>query len=145
MVLLPKFITVLNFSFEPSPLSLIQDYSQKRTVFTSFSPSLFPSPSLVPSLSSPSSSSSFCVHSHPLPSPTPLLLLSCPSISRSLSQQVEIDVTLQSPFLVVPDHGLYSGDASLLVVDLGRLSVVGSTKNPKSLRKASWMLCGSRC
>jgi len=52
-------------------------------------------------------------------------------------KQVEIDVTLQSPFLVVPDHGLYSGDASLLVVDLGRLSVVGSTKNPKSLRKAT--------
>jgi len=38
---------------------------------------------------------------------------------------------------VVPDHGLYSANANLLVVDLGRLSVTGKTNDPKALRKAS--------
>ena len=45
----------------------------------------------------------------------------------------EVDVTLHSPYLVVPENGCYSKDSHLLVVDLGRLSLNGSTKDPQSL------------
>lgn len=45
----------------------------------------------------------------------------------------EIDVTLHSPYLVVPENGCYTKDAHLLVVDLGKLTLNGSTKDPHSL------------
>ena len=45
----------------------------------------------------------------------------------------EIDVTLHSPYLVVPENGSYSKDSHLLLVDLGKLTLKGSTKDPHSL------------
>ena len=51
-------------------------------------------------------------------------------------QQVEVDVTLHSPFLVVPEGGQYSASSScLLIIDLGRLTLFGSTKDPRALIK----------
>ena len=45
----------------------------------------------------------------------------------------EVDVTLHSPYLVVPENGCYRKDSHLLVVDLGKLTLNGSTKDPRSL------------
>ena len=49
----------------------------------------------------------------------------------------EIDVTLHSPYLVVPENGSYSRDSHLLVVDLGKLSLKGSSKDTRSLEEVS--------
>ena len=49
----------------------------------------------------------------------------------------EVDVTLHSPYLVVPENGSYSKDSHLLVVDLGKLTLKGSTKDPHSLEEVS--------
>lgn len=49
----------------------------------------------------------------------------------------EVDVTLHSPYLVVPENGSYSKDSHLLVVDLGMLTLNGSTKDPQSLDEVS--------
>ena len=51
-------------------------------------------------------------------------------------KQIDIDVTLHSPYLLVPERGNYSNESCLIVVDLGQLRVFGSTKDPKSLPKA---------
>ena len=45
----------------------------------------------------------------------------------------EVDVTLHSPYLVVPENGCYRKDSHLLIVDLGQLTLNGSTKDPRSL------------
>lgn len=51
----------------------------------------------------------------------------------------EVDVTLHSPYLVVPENGSYSSkDSHLLVVDLGKLSLKGSTKDPRSLEEVNF-------
>jgi hypothetical protein len=42
-------------------------------------------------------------------------------------KQVELDITLQSPFLVIPERGQYSEDVNLIVADLGKLTVYGCT------------------
>ena len=44
------------------------------------------------------------------------------------SQQMRLDVTLHSPYLVLPQGGYLSPQSSLLVIDLGTLSMSGSTK-----------------
>ena len=46
-------------------------------------------------------------------------------------KQLELDVTLQSPFIVIPEKGLYTDSAHLLVADLGRLSLFGHTTDSK--------------
>ena len=43
-------------------------------------------------------------------------------------QQMRLDVTLHSPYLVVPQGGYLSSGSSLLVVDLGTLSIAGNTR-----------------
>lgn len=43
-------------------------------------------------------------------------------------QHMRLDVMLHSPYLVLPQGGNLSPHSSLLVVDLGTLSVSGSTK-----------------
>lgn len=60
-------------------------------------------------------------------------------------KQLEVAITLQSPYLLVPEKGRYTKNSNLLVVDLGKLSVFGSTKDPKSIlvsegydTKATW-------
>ena len=52
----------------------------------------------------------------------------------------EVNITLHSPYLVVPENGSYSKESHLLVVDLGQLSLKGSTKDPRSLEEVS-MIC----
>lgn len=42
-------------------------------------------------------------------------------------KQIEVDITLQSPFVVVPENGQLTDDANLIVADLGKLSVYGRT------------------
>ena len=46
-------------------------------------------------------------------------------------------MTLHSPYLVVPENGSYSKESHLLVVDLGKLTLKGSTKDPHSLEEVS--------
>ena len=41
---------------------------------------------------------------------------------------MRLDVKLHSPYLVVPQGGYLSPESSLLVVDLGTLSIAGNTK-----------------
>ena len=41
---------------------------------------------------------------------------------------MRLDVTLHSPYLVLPQGGYLSPQSSLLVIDLGTLSMSGSTK-----------------
>ena len=43
-------------------------------------------------------------------------------------QQMRLDVTLHSPYMVVPQGGYLSSGSSLLVVDLGTLSIAGNTR-----------------
>lgn len=47
-------------------------------------------------------------------------------------KQIELDITLQSPFMVVPEKGQYTPDANLIVADLGKLSIYGCTTDNKS-------------
>lgn len=47
-------------------------------------------------------------------------------------KQLELDITLQSPFLILPEKGLYTENVNLIVADLGKLSVYGHTSDNRS-------------
>ena len=52
-------------------------------------------------------------------------------------QRIELDVKLQSPYLIIPEKGIFSNDANLVVMDLGKLTLFGSTTDPKSAPRVS--------
>ena len=55
-------------------------------------------------------------------------------------KQIEVDITLQSPFVVVPEKGQLTDDANLIVADLGKLSVYGRTtdKHYSTIKVLQW-------
>ncbi|XP_064395949.1 intermembrane lipid transfer protein VPS13A-like isoform X2 [Halichondria panicea] len=50
-------------------------------------------------------------------------------------KQLDLDIRLHSPYLIMPEGGTYSEQSHLVVVDLGELRVFGTTKDPKQLPK----------
>ncbi len=55
-------------------------------------------------------------------------------------KQLDLDIRLHSPYLIMPEGGTYSEQSHLVVVDLGELRVFGTTKDPKQLPKVRKML-----
>ena len=54
-------------------------------------------------------------------------------------KQLDLDIRLHSPYLIMPEGGTYSKQSHLVVVDLGELRVFGTTKDPKQLPKVRKM------
>lgn len=55
-------------------------------------------------------------------------------------KQVDLDIRLHSPYLIVPEGGTHSEQSHLVVVDLGELRVFGTTKDPKDLPKVNYFI-----